>query len=109
MFELFVAHLVNTTLLASSSPDSWDFLMTRGTTTTQEGDVYRAAHATRQRTMITSEIDDAMGIKAKRVEGARWRIGNRASTGQGKRPAQQHAKLSPATTVESATERWRIL
>jgi hypothetical protein len=27
-FELFVAHLVNTMLLAPSSPDSWDFLTT---------------------------------------------------------------------------------
>jgi hypothetical protein len=34
LFELFVAHLVNTTLLASSSPDAWDFLMTHGTMTT---------------------------------------------------------------------------
>jgi hypothetical protein len=34
LFELFVAHLVNTTLLAPSSPDSWDFLLTRGMTTT---------------------------------------------------------------------------
>jgi hypothetical protein len=34
MSELFVAHLVNTTLLASSSPESWDFLLTRGTMTT---------------------------------------------------------------------------
>jgi hypothetical protein len=34
MFELFVAHLVNITLLASSSPDAWDFLTTHGTTTT---------------------------------------------------------------------------
>jgi hypothetical protein len=33
LFELLVAHLVNTTLLASSSPDAWDFLMMRGTTT----------------------------------------------------------------------------
>jgi hypothetical protein len=33
MFELFVTHLVNTTLLASSSPDAWDFLTTHGTTT----------------------------------------------------------------------------
>jgi hypothetical protein len=34
LVRAFVEHLVNTTLLASSSPDSWDFLMTRGTTTT---------------------------------------------------------------------------
>jgi hypothetical protein len=34
MFKLFVARLVNTTLLASSSPDAWDFLMTHETTTT---------------------------------------------------------------------------
>jgi hypothetical protein len=33
LFELFVAHLVNTTLLASSSLDAWDFLTTHGTTT----------------------------------------------------------------------------
>jgi hypothetical protein len=33
LVELFVEHLVNITLLASSSPDSWDFLMTYGTTT----------------------------------------------------------------------------
>jgi hypothetical protein len=31
--ELFVEYLVNITLLASSSPDSWVFLMTHGTTT----------------------------------------------------------------------------
>jgi hypothetical protein len=61
MFELFVAHLVNTTLLAPSSLDSWNFLTTRGTTTTQEGDVYRAAHATRRRTTLTGGIDDTIG------------------------------------------------
>jgi hypothetical protein len=33
-FELFVAHSVNITRLASSSPDSWNFLLTRRTTTT---------------------------------------------------------------------------
>jgi hypothetical protein len=33
LFELFVEHLVNITLLASSSPDPWDFLMTYGMTT----------------------------------------------------------------------------
>ena len=33
MSELFVAHLMNITLLAPSSLDSWNFLMTRGTTT----------------------------------------------------------------------------
>jgi hypothetical protein len=33
LFKLFVEHLVNMTLLASSSPDSWDFLTTHGTTT----------------------------------------------------------------------------
>jgi hypothetical protein len=32
-FSPCVEHLVNITLLASSSPDSWDFLMTHGTTT----------------------------------------------------------------------------
>jgi hypothetical protein len=33
MFELYIVHLVNTTLLDPSSLDSWDFLMTHGTTT----------------------------------------------------------------------------
>jgi hypothetical protein len=80
MFELFVAHLVNSTLLASSSPDAWDFLMTRRTTTAQEGDVYRATHATRRRMTLTGKIDDAMRIKAKRGEGTRWQAGNCAST-----------------------------
>ena len=32
-FSPYVEHLVNITLLASSSPDSWDFLMTHETTT----------------------------------------------------------------------------
>jgi hypothetical protein len=31
---------------------------------------------------IAGEIDDAMGIKAKQAERARWRAGNHASTGQ---------------------------
>jgi hypothetical protein len=33
LFKPFVEHLVNITLLASSLPDSWVFLMMRGTTT----------------------------------------------------------------------------
>jgi hypothetical protein len=33
LVRAFVEHLVNITLLASSSPDSWDFLMMHGTTT----------------------------------------------------------------------------
>jgi hypothetical protein len=33
LVQAFVEYLVNITLLASSSPDSWDFLMTHGTTT----------------------------------------------------------------------------
>jgi hypothetical protein len=73
MSELFVVHLVNTTLLAPSSP-------THGSTTTQEGDVCRAAHTMRRRTTLTSGTDDAMRIKAKRAEGMRWRVGNCAST-----------------------------
>jgi hypothetical protein len=32
LFELFVEHFVNITLLASSLPDPWDLLMTYGTT-----------------------------------------------------------------------------
>jgi hypothetical protein len=36
LFELFVEHLVNTMLLALSSFDSWDFLMTHGTTTKRQ-------------------------------------------------------------------------
>jgi hypothetical protein len=38
---------------------------------TQEGDIYRARHATRQRTTLTGRIDDVMRIKAKRAERAR--------------------------------------
>lgn len=72
-FELFVAHSVNITRLASSSPDSWNFLLTRRTATTQEGDVYRATHATRRRMTLTG----GMRIKAKRAEGTLWRAGNR--------------------------------
>jgi hypothetical protein len=34
LVRAFVAHLVNTMLLTSSSLDAWDFLMTHGTTTT---------------------------------------------------------------------------
>jgi hypothetical protein len=44
-----------------------------GSTTIQEGDVYRAAHATRRRTTTIGEVDDVMEIKAERVERARWR------------------------------------
>jgi hypothetical protein len=33
LFELFVAHSVNTMLLAPSSPDAWDFLLTHETMT----------------------------------------------------------------------------
>jgi hypothetical protein len=93
---------MNTTLLVPSSPDAWDFLTphettTRscleragevgveqgmtGSTTIQEGDVYRAAHTTRRRTTITDEVDDAMGIKAKRAERTRWRAGKRLDAG----------------------------
>jgi hypothetical protein len=43
------------------------------------------ARTMRRRTTTIGEVDDAMGIKAKRVERKRWRAGNRASTGQGKR------------------------
>jgi hypothetical protein len=34
LVRAFIEHLVNIIQLASSSPDSWDFLMTHGTTTT---------------------------------------------------------------------------
>jgi hypothetical protein len=39
-------------------------------TTIREGYVYRAAHTTRRRTTTIGEVDDMMGIKAKRAEGA---------------------------------------
>jgi hypothetical protein len=59
-----------------------------GSTTIHEGDVYRAAHTTRRGTTITGEVDDAIGIKAKRVERAHWRAGSHASTEQGKQRAR---------------------
>jgi hypothetical protein len=43
---------------------------------TQEGDVYRAIHATRRRTTLTGGIDDTMRIQAKRAKRTRWRAGN---------------------------------
>jgi hypothetical protein len=57
-------------------------------TTIQEGDVYRAAHATRRRTTTIGEVDDVMEIKAERVERARWRAESRASIGHGKQQAR---------------------
>jgi hypothetical protein len=60
------------------------------------------AHTTRRRTTTTDEVDDAMGLKAERGERTRWRVGNRASIGQGKRPAQQRPRPKQAPETSTA-------
>jgi hypothetical protein len=89
---------------------------------TQEGDVYRATHATRRRTTLTGRIDDAMRIKAKRAERARSeqiKDSTREFAAYGSYHQRQHddddmseresARAEHRTTVaarNSATEQW---
>jgi hypothetical protein len=58
-------------------------------------------------TTTTGEVDDAMGIKAKRAERACWQAGSRVSTGQAKRRPQQRPWPERAPEKNSGNQRSR--
>lgn len=85
LFELFVAHSVNTTLLAPSSPNTWDFLLTHETmmrSCLEAGERARRAAGGATTTGCRKEaelgLQGAMGDGRREEQPTRWRSLGRA-------------------------------